>query len=230
MTPLASFEFVITAFLAISLAAAIISSRTRAPYTIILVFFGVAIAGSSLSSILNVNLLYGSLIGGGLFVGLVLPPLLFETMMNIRYEEFRAVFTPALRLATVGVGIATVVGGLLLWQIAELPLVSAFVFSSLIAPTDTATVLEIFRRARLPRKLSTLMEVEASFNDATGIIIFTIVVTSIGVSSQSLIGALVNFGTIFGGGVLVGIVVAIGAHLASRLVSSQTLLRSSTSG
>jgi len=231
VTPLASFEFVITAFLAISLAAAIISSRTRAPYTIILVFFGVAIAGSSLSSILNVNLLYGSLIGGGLFVGLVLPPLLFETMMNIRYEEFRAVFTPALRLATVGVGIATVVGGLLLWQIAELPLVSAFVFSSLIAPTDTATVLEIFRRARLPRKLSTLMEVEASFNDATGIIIFTIVVTSIGVSSQSLIGALVNFGTIFGGGVLVGIVVAIGAHLASRLVDdpmSETMVTVTT--
>src|SRR5205809_8035865 len=121
MRPVASFEFVIAAFLAISLAAAIISSRTRAPYTIILVFFGVAIAGSSFSSMLNVNLLYGSLIGGGLFVGLVLPPLLFETMMNIRYEEFRAVFTPALRLAPVGVGIPTVGAGLLLWQIAELP-------------------------------------------------------------------------------------------------------------
>src|SRR5213080_5358736 len=158
-----SFELIITAFLAISLTASIISSRTRTPYTIVLVLFGLAIAGSYLPGLLGVNLLYDSLIGGGLFVGLVLPPLLFETMMNIRYEEFRAVFTPAIRLATVGVGIATVVGGLLLWQIAELPLVSAFVFSSLIAPTDTATVLEIFRRARLPRKLSTLMEVEASF-------------------------------------------------------------------
>ncbi len=115
---MASFEFVITAFLAIALTASIISSRTRAPYTIILVLFGVAIAGSSLSSILSVNLLYDSLIGGGLFVGLVLPPLLFETMMNIRYEEFRAVFTPAIRLATIGVVIATIVGGLLLWQIA----------------------------------------------------------------------------------------------------------------
>src|SRR5437667_12593631 len=110
-------------------------------------------------------------------------------MMNTRHEEFRAVFTPALRLATVGVGIATVVGGLLLWQIAELPLVSAFVFSSVIAPTDTATVLEIFRRPRLPRKLSTLMELEAQFNDATGIRILTIVVTSIGVPPQSPIGA-----------------------------------------
>lgn len=231
MTPVASFEFVVTAFLAIALTASILSSRTRAPYTIILVLFGIAIAGSSLSSILSVNLLYDSLIGGGLFVGVVLPPLLFEAMMNIRYDEFRAVFTPAIRLATVGVAIATIVGGVLLWQIARLPLISAFVFSSLIAPTDTATVLEIFRRSRLPRKLSTLMEVEASFNDATGITIFTIIVTSIGVSSLSLVGALTSFGVIFGGGVLVGIVVALGAHLVSRLVDdpmSETMVTITT--
>ena len=226
-----SFEFVITAFLAIALTASIISSRTRAPYTIILVLFGIAIAGSSLSSILSVNLLYDSLIGGGLFVGLVLPPLLFETMMNIRYDEFRAIVTPAIRLATVGVAIATIVGGLLLWQIAQIPIIFAFVFSSLIAPTDTATVLEIFRRARLPRKLSTLMEVEASFNDATGITIFTIIVTSIGVVQPSLLGALLNFALIFGGGVLIGIAVAIGAHLLSRLVDdplSQTMVTITT--
>jgi monovalent cation:H+ antiporter, CPA1 family len=192
---------------------------------------GLGIAGSSLSSILSVNLLYDSLIGGGLFVGLVLPPLLFETMMNIRYDEFRAVFRPALRLATIGVVIATVVGGLFLWQIAQLPLISAFVLSSMIAPTDTATVLEIFRRARLPRKLSTLIETEAAFNDAVGIIIFTIVVTSIGVSSQSLVRAGISFATIFGGGVLVGIAIALGAHVISRLVTdpmSETMVTITT--
>src|SRR2546422_151879 len=72
-----SFEIILSAFLAISLTASIISSRARAPYTIILVLFGVAIAGSSLSSILGVSLLYDSLVGGGLFVGLdgnPLPP------------------------------------------------------------------------------------------------------------------------------------------------------------
>ncbi len=214
-----SFEIVITAFLAISLTAAIISSKAKAPYTIILVLFGLAIAGSSLSSFLGVNLLYDNLIGGGLFVGLVLPPLLFETMMNIRHEEFRAVVRPALRLATAGVVIATIVGGMLLWQVAELPFISAFVFSSLIAPTDTATVLEIFRRAKLPRKLSTLMETEAAFNDATGITIFSIVVTSLGVSQLSLVRAATSFGTILGGGVVVGLVVALGAHVLSRIVT-----------
>jgi monovalent cation:H+ antiporter, CPA1 family len=226
-----SFEFVITAFLAISLTASIISSKTRAPYTIILVLFGLGIAGTSLSSILGINLLTDRLIGGGLFVGIVLPPLLFETMMNIRYDEFRAVFRPALRLATVGVVIATVVGGLLLWQIVQLPLISAFVFSCMIAPTDTATVLEIFRRAKLPRKLSTLMETEAAFNDATGIIIFSIITTSIGVSSQSLVQASIGFGEKFGGGVLVGFAIALGAQFLSRIVTdpmSETMITITT--
>src|SRR5438094_4351124 len=209
------------------LTASIISSRTRTPYTIVLVLFGLAIAGSYLPSLLGVNLLYDNLIGGGLFVGLVLPPLLFETMMNIRYEDLRSVVRPALRLATVGVLIATIVGGLFLWQIAQLPLTSSFIFASLIAPTDTATLLDIFRRARLPRKLSTLMETEAAFNDATGIAIFTIVITSFSVSQLSLFQVTTSFVTILGGGVLVGMAVALGAHFLSRIVTdpmSETMI------
>jgi Na+:H+ antiporter len=75
------------------------------------------------------------------------------------------------------------------------------------------------------------MEVEASFNDATGITIFTIIITSIGVSSLSLVGALSSFAIIFGGGVLVGIAVALGARLASRLVTdpmSETMVTITT--
>ena len=226
-----SLEIILSAFLAISLTASIISSKARVPYTIILVLFGVAIAGSSLSSILGVSLLYDSLVGGGFFVGLVLPPLLFETTMNIRFEEFRAVARAALRLATVGVAIATVVGGLFLWQIVQLPILPSFLFASIIAPTDTATVLEIFRRAKLPRKLSTLMETEAVFNDATGITIFTILLTSLDVSRLSLVQAAISFAEIFGGGVVVGLLVALGAHLLSRLVAdpmSETMITITT--
>jgi monovalent cation:H+ antiporter, CPA1 family len=226
-----SLEIILSAFLVLSLAASIISSKAKAPYTIILVLFGVAIAAFSLSSQLGVSLLYDSLIGGGLFVGLVLPPLLFETTMNIRFEEFRAVATPALRLATVGVVIATVVGGLFLWKLVNLPFFSSFLFASIIAPTDTATVLEIFRRAKLPRKLATLMETEAVFNDATGITIFTLLLTSLDVSRLSLVPAAINFAEIFGGGAVVGLLVSLGAHLLSRIATdpmSETMITITT--
>src|SRR6266700_2412150 len=198
-----SLELVVAGFLAVALAASIISSKAKAPYTLVLVFFGLIIASSSLSTLLNVNFLYDRLIGGGLFVGLVLPPLLFETTMSIRYEEFRSVARPALRLATIGVVIATLAGGLFLWLIARLPFTTSFVFAAIISPTDTATVLEIFRRARLPRKLTTLIDTEAVFNDATGITIFTIITTSLGVTTLNLYAAATTFLTIFGGGITI---------------------------
>lgn len=227
---MASFDIVVSGFLVISLAAAILSNKTRAPYTLILVFFGLAVASSSLSSIFSVNLLYDQLVGGGLFVGIVLPPLLFEAMMSLRYEEFRSVARPALRLATFGVLIASVVGGVLLF-LAGLPLISAFLFAAMISPTDTATVLEIFRRVRVPRKLSALMDTEASFNDATGIAVFTIILTGLGVSQQALFTAAIGFLKVLGGGVLVGLLVAIIAHGVARAATdplSQTMLTVTT--
>src|SRR6266568_1807727 len=223
-----SLELVVAGFLAVALAASIISSKAKAPYTLVLVFFGLIIASSSLSTLLNVNFLYDRLIGGGLFVGLVLPPLLFETTMSIRYEEFRSVARPALRLATIGVVIATLAGGLFLWLIARLPFTTSFVFAAIISPTDTATVLEIFRRAHLPRKLTTLMETEAVFNDATG---FTIIITSLGVATLDLYAAATTFLTIFGGGIAIGLLVAFIAHLLARTVSdpmSQTMITITT--
>ena len=202
-------EVVIVAFLGLALLASLISNRTRTPYTLLLVLIGMLLAASSTSSLLGVDLIKQQLEGGRLFVALVLPSLLFETMINIKTEEFASVSRPALLLATLGVVVATLVGGLLLWGIAALPIYPAFLFAALIAPTDVATVLEIFKRVGVPEKLATLLETEAVFNDATGILVF------------SLAGASTQFLLQFGGGVLIGLAVAVGASMLHRLVSER---------
>ena len=51
----------------------------------------------------------------------------------------------------------------------------AFLFAALISPTDAAIVIKTFKMIKVPRLLSTIVEMESSFNDATGIIIFTTV-------------------------------------------------------
>jgi Na+:H+ antiporter len=213
---MASSELIIAAFLGIALVASIVSRETKTPYTIMLVLVGMGLAASSLSVFLGIEAIFQSLISGGLFVGLVLPPLLFETMMNIKGEEFRAVSRPALLLATLGVVIATVVGGILLWRVAGLPLTTAFLFAALISPTDVATVLEIFGRSKVPGRLATLMETEAVFNDATGITIFTAMLAAITAANPSLIAGVQQFIIVFGGGVVVGLNVALGATLLQR--------------
>ena len=210
---------VITAFLGISLLASIASSRTKTPYTILLVIIGLVVAATRDPLLSPFASTFTTDIGGGTLVGIILPPLLFESMLSIKVEEFRAVSRPALALATFGVVIATVVGGFIMWHFVGLSFYSAFIFAAIVAPTDVATVLEIFGRTAVPSRLATLLETEAVFNDATGIAIFTAILTSFGASSLSLVGAAGDFILIFGGGVMVGLVVAWGARQLQRGVS-----------
>ena len=213
-----SSELILSAFLAISLFASIVSRRTKTPYTVLLVLIGIILAATSAPEFASVGQVFQNLRSGGVFVGLILPPLLFESMMSIRTEEFRAVSRPALILATGGVVVATAVVGLILWHFAGLPAYTAFLFAALIAPTDVATVLEIFRRTPVPPRLATLMETESVFNDATGITILTIILSGFVASTSglALIGALGDAAYLFGGGVIVGLGVAWGARQLQR--------------
>ena len=220
-----NFDLMLTVLLAVMLAVSIFSRKVKLPYTLALVMLGIIIAIPSISSQAGISTFYISISTfynnylGTLFVGLVLPPLLFESMMNIRSSELKAVIRPALGLATVGVLLATVVGGLLLWKIAGLPIYESFLFSSLISPTDTASVLEIFKRMRVPRKLSALMDSEAAFNDATGVIIFSLIFTSGRVIGLPFGHALLNFSIVLGGGVLIGLAIGFASELISSLVA-----------
>ena len=220
-------ETIIAGFLVLTVVVSIVSRRIHIPYTVMLVILGIALASLSASSIFGVNLIFNNLVGGGYFVALILPPLLFEAMMNIRSSELRSVINPALALATLGVVISTVVAGLALWTLAAIPLSTAFLFGALIAPTDTATVLEIFRRVKVPAKLSALLETEAGLNDATGIVVFSVVLASVTVSRPSPIAATAEFALLLGGGVVVGLLVGFGSEVLSSLVDdslSETII------
>jgi len=120
-----SIELVVAAFLLMAFLAAVLANRLRIPYTLVLVLTGVAITviaslftlqGGSFQNLISqlrsicAQLLQGG--GGGLFVGLVVPPLIFEAMIHLRASDLKAVIKPSLALATVGVLIATSVGGL----------------------------------------------------------------------------------------------------------------------
>jgi monovalent cation:H+ antiporter, CPA1 family len=231
----ATLELVLTGFVGVMLVSQILSLKAKVPYTLVLVFIGVGItAVSSLTSlgsnpvtnglqdgILQMRSFYTGLADGGLFVGLVVPPLIFEAMMHIRAPDLRAVIRPSVLLATLGVLIATLVGGLTLWQLAGLSPTVSFLFAAIIAPTDVATVLEIFRRVSVPSKLATLMDTEAAFNDATGIVIFTLVLSSVGLTRVPILSGFLLFGFTTLGGAGVGFLVAFAARRVSLAVEDK---------
>ena len=229
-----SIELVVAAFLLMAFLAAVLSTKLKIPYTLILVLIGVAITvvasslalegGSFGNLIAQLRSIYTVLLqggGGGLFVGIVVPPLIFEAMIHLRASDLRAVIKPSLALATVGVLIATAVGGVILWKIVGFSPYVSFLFGALIAPTDTVTVLEIFRRVKVPSKLSTLLDTEAAFNDATGIVLFTIILSTIGLQKVSFSQTAFNFGFTLGAGVLIGLGVAFLGEVLSSLIEDR---------
>jgi len=224
----------VAAFLLMAFLAAVLSTRLKIPYTLVLVLTGVVITvvassftleGGSLENLISqlrslcAQLLQGG--GGGLFVGFVVPPLIFEAMIHLRASDLRAVIKPSLALATVGVLIATGVGGLILWRVVGLSPYVSFLFAALIAPTDTVTVLEVFRRVKVPSKLSTLLDTEAAFNDATGIVLFTIILSTVGLQKVAVTQTVLSFGFTLGAGVLIGLAVAFLGEVLTSLIADR---------
>jgi len=168
-------EYGIPLFLAMVFVAALVSSRTKIPHTMILLGFGISISLLGLAG-LDVVKFNQFRINPNLVITFIIPPLIFEAMMKVDYKQFKAIRISVLLLATIGVVLATLIGGFLLVYIAHLPFLVAFAFAALISPTDAAIVIEIFKRVKVPRVLSTLMESEAAFNDATGAIAFSSII------------------------------------------------------
>ncbi len=231
----ATVELVLTLFLVVMLVSQIFSVKTKLPYTVILVFVGLGITAVSALPFLGSNVVldsiasvlqqmgtfYETLVGGGLFVGIVVPPLIFEAMMHIRGPDLRAVIRPSIVLATAGVVIATIVGGFVLTRISGLPLAVSLLFAAIIAPTDAVTVLEIFRRTAVAPRLVALMDTEAAFNDATAIVVFSIVLSSITLAKISIFSAAFSFAFSIAGGVLIGLLIAIAARAVSSKIDDK---------
>jgi len=237
-------EYLIPIFLAMIFAASLFSSRTKIPYTMGLVGIGIAISlflGLTRGGdVVGLNIVNFNRLDPKLIIDFVIPPLIFEAMMKVDYyNEFKAIRVSALLLSSVGVVIATFVTGLLLLYLAHLPLLVAFTFAVLIAPNDAAIVIEIFKRVRgVPGLLSSMMESEASLNDATGIIVFSSIIALASFSSNTIIVSNFNivyeigrFAFVFFGGVAIGLGIAAATHRLHSLMNdpfSETALTIAT--
>ena len=180
---------------------------------------GLAISALPFSELGGVTSFFTNLTANGLFIGLVLPPLLFERNMDVKGSDFRAVYRPSLLLATFGVLVSTLVVGVILWKVLGFSPIVSFFFAAIISPTDTATVLEVFSRTRVPARLATLIEMESVFNDATGVALFTVVGATAAAATLRPVAALVLFSFVLAGGVLVGLLVAVAARYVQRFVA-----------
>lgn len=159
---------------------AMVAQRVRIPYTVGLVLAGIALSFFPFGPRLELS--------KALIFTVLLPPLIFEATLFIRWRELIHNLPIILLFATIGVvfsAILTVAGMVYLagwaWQ-------SAALFGILIAATDPVSVIATFKEAGVHGRLRLLVEAESLFNDATAAVGFTValaIVTGNSISAQT---------------------------------------------
>jgi CPA1 family monovalent cation:H+ antiporter len=139
------------------------------------------------------------------FLYIFLPILLFEAALTIDARRLRDDAAPVFVLAVIAVLATTAAVGLALWPLAGVPLAACLLLASIIATTDPAAVVGIFRDLGAPARLSRLVEGESLLNDATAIAIFTVLLDILRFDQKIGQGEVVTiFLRSFLGGALIG--------------------------
>src|SRR5258708_38484140 len=92
-------------------------------------------------------------------------------------------------------------------------LAAGIAFGAAVSPTDPVAALAVGRRAGLPPTLLTIIEGEGLLNDATALTALTVAVTAATSGGFSFGGAVLRFGLVAAGGLLVGVAVPILIHV-----------------
>jgi CPA1 family monovalent cation:H+ antiporter len=187
-------------FLGVAILVAIVARRVRLPYTVGLVVTGIGLAVTGLET--------GAMLTHDFIFEVILPPLLFEAALSIRWRELRRDMLPVVVLSTLGVVISAVVVAAGMVKFLAWPAAPAVVFGVLIAATDPIAVLAMFKDTGIKGRLRLLVESESLFNDGVAAVLFALVLAWARASDSSqldtvTVGRTLVFMT--GGGILVGI-------------------------
>jgi CPA1 family monovalent cation:H+ antiporter len=191
-------EEIIIGLLFIATLVGIIAQRLRVPYTVGLVIMGLALTFFSQMDVT---------ITPNLILAVLVPPLIFEAAFHINYSDLRRNLATILAFAVPGVLVTTLLVGFIISKGVGIPIYLALIFGTVISATDPISVVALFRRMGVPRRLQLLLEGESLFNDGTAIVIFHLVIaiTMAGIETFNIIDSIFDFIYVSGGGLIIGI-------------------------
>lgn len=110
--------------------------------------------------------------------------ILFDGGASVRLSVLKKVWPTLLIIATVGVLISAVITAYAAQYLLGLPFIFALLLGAVIASTDPATLVPIFKQVKIRAKVAQTVMSESAFNDAMGAIL-TFAVLGIAMSSGS---------------------------------------------
>lgn len=211
--PLSETVLVIMALLTTGMVASGLFRKLPIPYTVILVVIGIALARLSelwppLAPLQQFHLT------PDLVLFIFLPALIFESGLSLNARQLVKDIVPVLTLAVPALLISTGLVGMGLWLLLpvelKVDLMVALLFGALISATDPVAVISLFKELGTPERLTVMVEGESLLNDATAIVVVTILLGLYAASPESgwdVAATAVNqFLLVFFGGALVGAV------------------------
>ena len=181
---------------------AIVSRRIGLPYSVGLVAAGIALSMSGYRS--------GITLTPELIFTVLLPPLVFEAALHLRWDQFKREAPLVLSLAFVGTLLSALVVAAGMHWLADWSWQAALLFGALIAATDPVSVIAMMKEQQADKRLRFLMESESLVNDGAAAVLFTLVAAWIAGGATD--GGSIALGLIktVGGGVACGVAVAAG--------------------
>jgi CPA1 family monovalent cation:H+ antiporter len=199
----------------VATAVAIAARRFQVPYTVALVLAGLVLG--------PMHAFEPPHLTKDLLFSVILPGLLFEAAFHVEFRDFMRDRYAVLALAVPGVVATIALTTLILVPLtATLSLADHFdwrhalVFGTVVAATDPISVVALFKRLGAPRRLGLLVEGESLLNDGTAIVFFTLVLGVAAGHVDSVRDVTLEFVTVVGAGLLVGLVVGMAVSQVIR--------------
>ena len=204
--------------LLIAVLVAIAVKYIRLPYTIALVLCGAVIGVSGVEWIEGIEL------SEELILFIFLPALLFEGAIHIDFDKLKENSKVILVLAVVGLTLGIFIVGYLLHYFTGIDFIYCLLFGAMIMPTDPVSVLALFKKLGVPKRLSMIVEGESLFNDGTGIVIFGVILGMINTHSKfDVSSTVITFLMVVLGGLLIGFVTGYAVYRILRKIDDHLI-------
>lgn len=204
----------IVLLLLIAAVTTMISKRVdKLPLTILLVFVGIAISSFG-AGVPGLEILTDFRLTPELVLFVFIPTLIFESAFNLDARQVSSNIWPILTLAVPGLLISTGIIGFIFSTFTGFDLMVALLLGAILSATDPVAVIAIFKQLGVPERLTILVEGESLFNDATSLVLASIITSLVlagGFTGSVLIDGTGEFLFVFAGGVAVGWVLAMAA-------------------
>jgi potassium/hydrogen antiporter len=208
---------VVGAILLFGIAASLIARRIKVPDVAVFLLIGILLGPGALGivdiradSVANQLLL----IFGASYI-------LFDGGASLRLRVLKEVWITIAVLATLGVLVTAGITAVAARWVLDVPLVIAFLLGAVIASTDPATLVPIFRQIRIRERVSQTVMSESAFNDATGAILtFAVLGVAMGSGEVSISASLADLVKQSGIGIAAG---ALLGYLAALSIAHERL-------